>query len=230
MNGNERDSTFRSLRQRARQHDAADVVFTAREQTLHCFSALAEDGSPLFAVDATIDWCGDPQPASWSVSLQGQTGSTLLRLLGNASPVAQSDAELHARFEAFFPGRLNAASRLWRLEPQAVELDGKPFGTAVQWLLPTAGWQGDRQYITDHMNEDHIEQMQAMCRHFFAVAPQQVALIALDSEGMHLRADGQVHYLPFARCCDGTREVAMETVRLSAEAGAGPDHGAATAG
>ncbi|HNJ74757.1 MAG TPA: hypothetical protein PL081_06850, partial [Pseudomonadales bacterium] len=114
MNGNERDSTFRSLRQRARQHDAADVVFTAREQTLHCFSALAEDGSPLFAVDATIDWGGDPQPASWSVSLQGQTGSTLLRLLGNASPVAQSDAELHVRFEAFFPGRLNAASRLWR--------------------------------------------------------------------------------------------------------------------
>lgn len=227
MHSSETDATFRALRQRARQHDAADVAFAEPEHSLRCPSVLAEDGSPLFVVEAAIELAATPRPASWSLRLDDPAGPTLLRLVGDAMPGAEDDAGLRARFEALLPTVLSTSRRLWQLKPRWVERDGELLGSAAQWLLPPASWQGDRQYITDHMNEDHVEQMRAMCRHFFGLMPQQVALIALDSEGMHLRADGHVHYLPFARCCDSTREVAMETVRLSIEAGAGSDHGLA---
>lgn len=230
MTMTEIDPAFRALRQRARVPLVADVTFAERNSAFSQLpTVLSAEGLPLFAI-AVADGAAGPQPATWSLQLQDQANSVSLKLSGEAIPVAADAAELRARFEAFFPDRLNTAVELWQLKPTQAVLDGKELGGGQQWLLPEASWYSDRQYITDHMNEDHVKQMLAMCRHFFDLTPQQVTLIALDSEGMHLRADERLLYLPFAMSCDSTREVAMETVRLSIEAGAGPDYGAASKG
>jgi putative heme iron utilization protein len=48
--------------------------------------------------------------------------------------------------------------------------------------------------------------------------PREVAMLACDPEGFHLRSGGRVLWIPFARACPTANDVRAEMVRLTREA------------
>jgi putative heme iron utilization protein len=86
------------------------------------------------------------------------------------------------------------------------------------WLVPTPDWSTGEASIVGHMNDDHADAMEAMCRARFGETPKDVAMLACDVEGFHLRSNGVVRWIPFAKPCVTQNDVRAEMVRLTREA------------
>jgi hypothetical protein len=67
------------------------------------------------------------------------------------------------------------------------------------------------------MNEDHRDALEAMLR-ARGEEPLEVAMLACDPEGFHVRNGGRVRWIPFARACATANDVRAEMVRLAREA------------
>ncbi len=195
--------------------------------------ALTIEGRPLLYVsqlaEHTKNLAADPRCCL--TVLESTAGDP--QAVGRASLLGEAhalpDAERRAaadRYFALFP-ESRAYEQMgdfgfWRVEPVRVRWIGG-FGEIRwierdDWLVPTPEWSSGEVYIVGHMNDDHADAMQAMVRARFGAAPSDVAMLACDVEGFHLRADGAVRWIPFARPCTTQTDVRTEMVRLTREA------------
>ena len=195
--------------------------------------ALTHEGRPLIYVsriaEHTRNLAADPracltviEPTSGNRQALGRTS-----LLGDAHEVPAAEREAAAqRYFAFFPEQRQYEQfhdfSFWRIEPTRVRWIGG-FGeihwvARDAWLLETPEWSSGEVEIVDHMNADHGDAMELMCRRFLGAAPEGVEMVAADPEGFHLRNAGAIHWLPFAHPCNTSNEVRMEMVRLTKDA------------
>jgi putative heme iron utilization protein len=195
--------------------------------------ALTHEGRPLIYVSRIAEHprtlVGAPracltviEPTSGNRQALGRTS-----LLGEAHEVPAAEREAAAqRYFAFFPEQRQYEQfhdfSFWRIEPRRVRWIGG-FGeihwvTREAWLLETPEWSSGEAKIVEHMNEDHREAMELMCRRVLGAAPDGVEMVAVVAEGFHLRNAGAIHWLPFAHPCNTSNEVRMEMVRLTREA------------
>ena len=131
-----------------------------------------------------------------------------------------------ARYLALFPEQRRLLDlgdfSFLRLEPERVRWIGG-FGEIGwlerdEWLLPTPGWAPGEAAIVEHMNRDHADALDAIWRHRLGAPPAPAELIAVDSEGFHVRSGGAIRWLAFAKACDTPEAVRVEMVRLVHEA------------
>ena len=148
-------------------------------------------------------------------------------VLGTVRPVPQpEEADAAVRYFALFPDQrayldLGDFSFLG-LEPERVRWIGG-FGEIRwlerdEWLLPTPGWAAGETSIVEHMNHDHADALDAICRHRLGMPAGPAELLAVDPEGFHVRAGGAIHWLAFAHACETAEAVRGEMVRLVREA------------
>jgi putative heme iron utilization protein len=148
-------------------------------------------------------------------------------LLGEARELA--DAERSAAAERYFA--LYPESRayeelgdfgFWQIEPVRVRWIGG-FGEIRwverdAWLVATPEWASGEARIVEHMNDDHGDALEAMCRALLAEAPRDARMLRCDVEGFHVSNAGRVRWIPFAQPCTTSNEVRMEMVRLTRQA------------
>jgi len=148
-------------------------------------------------------------------------------LLGEAYevPAAERDAAAQ-RYFALFPEQRAYEEfhdfEFWRIEPTRVRWIGG-FGEIHwiernEWLVRAPEWGADEASIALHMNDDHHDAIDSMCRRFLDAEPDATQLVAVDPEGFHLRNAGAIHWLPFEHACHTAHEVRMEMVRLTKQA------------
>jgi heme oxygenase (biliverdin-IX-beta and delta-forming) len=198
----------------------APFALTIEGRPLLYVSRLAEHtknltANPRCCLTVLESTAGDPQ-AVGRASLLGEA---------HALPDAERKAASE-RYFAFFP-ESRAYEQMgdfgfWRIEPVRVRWIGG-FGEICwierdDWLVPAPEWSTGEADIVGHMNEDHADAMKAMVRARFGEAAGQVAMIACDVEGFHLRAGGAVRWIPFAKPCPASTDVRAEMVRLTREA------------
>jgi putative heme iron utilization protein len=201
---------FGSLAPFAMTHEGRPLLYVSRLAE-HTRNLAADPRACLTVCEATL---GDPQ-ALGRASLLGEA---------HQAPEAEH-AALAERFFALFPEQREYEQLgdfgFWRLEPARVRWIGG-FGEIgwverEQWLLDTPEWQLGEAGIVGHMNEDHRDAMEAMLR-ARGEEPREVAMLACDPEGFHLRSGGRVHWIAFARACASANDVRAEMVRLTREA------------
>jgi len=202
---------FGSLAPFALSIEGRPIVYVSRLAE-HTKNLAANSHCCLTVVEGTL---GDPQ-AVGRASLLGEA---------HALPDAERKAAAD-RYFAFYPEAKQYESLgdfgFWRIEPVRVRWIGG-FGEIRwierdEWLVPTPEWSTGEGYIVGHMNEDHGDAMEAMLRARFGEEPNEVAMLACDVEGFHLRSNGRVRWIPFAKPCVTQTDVRMEMVRLTREA------------
>ncbi|MBL0711480.1 MAG: DUF2470 domain-containing protein [Colwellia sp.] len=81
--------------------------------------------------------------------------------------------------------------------------------------MPTAEWEKDRDYIINHMNEDHVNNMVDLVHYYFNTKPKSVELVDISSEGFYIKTEDTTHYLAFDNPCSTTIGMAEESARMS---------------
>lgn len=201
---------FGSLAPFAMTHEGRPLLYVSRLAE-HTRNLAAQPRACLTVAEATL---GDPQAVGRA------------SLLGEAHQAPEAEhAALAERFFALFPEQRDYEQLgdfgFWWLEPVRVRWIGG-FGEIGwierdEWLLDTPEWQLREAGIVEHMNDDHRDAMEAMLR-ARGEEPRDVAMLACDPEGFHLRNAGKVHWLAFARACATANDVRAEMVRLTREA------------
>ncbi len=192
--------------------------------------AMTHEGRPLIYVsriaEHTRNLAADPRACLTVIEATRGNKQALGRtsLVGEAHEVPAAEREAAAqRYFAFFPEQRAYEEfhdfSFWRLEPTRVRWIGG-FGEIHwierdEWLVATPEWSAGEASIVDHMNEDHRDAMEEMCRRFLGIEPDGIELVAVDSEGFHLKTGAAIHWLPFEQVCNTSHEVRMEMVRLT---------------
>ena len=198
--------------------------------------AMTHEGRPLFYVSRLAEHTRNLAADARACLTVSEAGAAPAQALGRASLLGEvrqaSEAEhgaLAARYFALFPEQREYEAlgdfAFWWLEPIRVRWIGG-FGEiawleAADWLLPPPEWQLGESGIVSHMNEDHRDALLAMARARFTAQSDDVAMLACDAEGFHLRSDGVVRWIAFERACQTANDVRAEMVRLTREARAG---------
>lgn len=188
--------------------ERAEARFRVGSSEVVCSFVCTREGEPILAVPASAD---NALAVGETVVLEATAGGSLD---GTLQSVEAGDGL--TRFESFHPGVELASLRRLALRGGTLA-DGTPF-SADDWRLPHAAWIQREQFILDHMNEDHLREMQRMCAAFFDLPNTEPRMLAVDSEGMHLQAADRVLYLRFDRCCESVEEVAFQTIALTRRA------------
>lgn len=235
------DPALLARRARALLRRSPAGVLSTRSQTVPGFPfgslapfALTHEGRPLLYVsrlaEHTRNLAADPR-ACLTVTDAAAAASdpqTLQRasLLGEAHQASEVEhAALAARFFALFPEQREYEPlgdfAFWWLEPVRVRWIGG-FGEIgwverEDWLVDTPEWQLGEAGIVGHMNEDHRDALEALLR-ARGEDPREVAMLACDPEGFHVRNGVRVRWIPFARPCPTADDVRAEMVRLTREA------------
>ena len=147
-------------------------------------------------------------------------------IVGDAAVVADIETDsVAARYFAFFPeARAYAGTHgfhFYAMDVKRVRYIGG-FGR-ISWVEPEdwrcapPEWVGSEDRIVGHMNDDHRDALQAMAKHFFAVDDEAsaVEMVALDTEGFHLRTSGTIHYLSFDEAVTTSDAVRKTMVALT---------------
>jgi hypothetical protein len=195
--------------------------------------ALTREGRPVFFVsrlaEHTRNVAGDPRACLTVLEPGGADRQAVARasVLGEVRPVPATDEPVAAaRFFALLPQQeayrsFGDFSFRW-LEPARVRWIGG-FGEIhwierEDWLLEAPAWAAGEGSIVRHMNEDHRDALEAMARSFCGAEPAGVEMLAVDPEGFHLRAAGEVRWIAFSGECRSAEDVRAEMVRLAREA------------
>ena len=195
--------------------------------------AMTHEGRPLIYVsriaEHTRNLSANPRACLTVIEATRGNRQALGRtsLLGEAHEVPAAEREAAAqRYFAFFPEQRAYEEfhdfGFWSIEPARVRWIGG-FGEIHwierdAWLIATPEWSAGEASIVTHMNDDHRDAMEAMCRRFLGAEPDAVELVAVDPEGFHLRNAGAIHWLPFEKPCHTAHDVRMEMVRLTRQA------------
>jgi len=201
---------FGSLAPFAMTHEGRPLLYASRLAE-HARNLAAQPRACLTVLEATL---GDAQAVGRA------------SLLGEARQAPEAEhAALAARFFALFPEQREYEQLgdfgFWRLEPVRVRWIGG-FGEIGwverdEWLLETPEWRHGEAGIVGHVNQDHRDALEAILRARGEPA-YEVAMLACDPEGFHVRSAGRVSWIPFARACPTASDVRAEMVRLAREA------------
>lgn len=192
--------------------------------------AMTHEGCPLIYVsriaEHTRNLAANPRACLTVVEATRGNRQALGRtsLLGEAHELPAAEREAAAqRYFAFFPEQRAYEQfhdfEFWRIEAVRVRWIGG-FGEINwierdAWLSATPEWSADEASIVEHMNDDHRDALELMCRRFLGAEPDATQLVAVDREGFHLRNAGAIHWLPFEHPCHTSRQVRLEMVRLT---------------
>jgi len=67
-----------------------------------------------------------------------------------------------------------------------------------EWRTPTPQWQADETSMVQHMNEDHLDAMRAICAFYLDIKVDQVEMLAVTSEGAFYKCDShKPAFIPF---------------------------------
>ena len=145
-------------------------------------------------------------------------------LLGEAHALPDAErAPAAERYFALFPEQRAYEQfgdfGFWRIEPVRVRWIGG-FGEIRwierdEWAVPTPEWAAGAASIVAHMNDDHRDALAAICA---TASADDVAMLACDVEGFHVRSADRVHWIPFAAPCATAQDVRKEMVRITREA------------
>lgn len=149
-------------------------------------------------------------------------------LVGDAEEVpAEAQSEVQARYFRFHPearqyGGAHAFAFYW-LDPVRVRYIGG-FGKIYwiepgDWLRPEPTWAGEEDEIIAHMNADHVPAMLHMAREQAGLKGSEAQMLACDSEGCHLRVDGEIGYIGFSGACQSVDDVRRELIQLARSSG-----------
>lgn len=170
--------------------------------------AFTPEGHPIVAAAEPLP------PGRLVLLLEGAGGS--LRVDGEAVDLEEGD---EARLLAI---HADSAAHRRRLAPAALEYaadGGAPIRlVAGDWLLPTPAWRDGEAGINEHMNDDHVDAMQRMCRVYRGVDAADPRLVAVDPEGLVMREGKQLIQVAFDEPAYSHDEVHHATVRLAREA------------
>jgi putative heme iron utilization protein len=151
-----------------------------------------------------------------------------LTLLGKATLIDKSEEkDISEKFWARFPeSRMYQNShdfKFYRIKLEHIRYIGG-FGQ-IHWvplnefLLDYPQWKEDEQHAIDHMNEDHIDAMQLMLKHFKGVCSDQIKLTHLYPDGCIIKLDEQEnHYLPYQSLAINSKDIRIQLVKLTQEA------------
>lgn len=196
----------------------APFVLTHEGRPLLYLSRLAEHTRNLAADSRACLTVTDAPPGVGDPQTVGRAS-----LLGEAHQASEAEhAALAARFFALFPEQREYEPLgdfgFWWLEPVRVRWIGGSgeigWIEREDWLVDTPEWQLGEARIVDHVNEDHRDALEALLR-ARGEEPREVAMLACDPEGFHLRNAGSVRWIPFAGPCPTTDDVRAEMVRLT---------------
>ena len=83
------------------------------------------------------------------------------------------------------------------------------------WDLPTPEWKGSEQSAIDHMNEDHKDSLVKYTKSLLDEEMEDATLVAVDSEGFHIKSDSKFHYMNFQGLANDMNGLHREFVALS---------------
>ena len=193
-----------------------DAIFYVSDLAQHTKNLLANNKMCL-----TVFSGSDGAIASY----EDPNAGARLSLLGEATPVDVSEKEaIQQRFFTLYPeSRAYQGTHdfeFFKLHTERVRFIGG-FGdinwiSKDAWTLPTPEWLGDEENIVRHMNEDHEDAMQLICKHLFAIYAQHVEMITLTPDGCFLKANqGKPIFVPFEEPAHSAQEVRQQLVKLT---------------
>lgn len=147
-------------------------------------------------------------------------------LVGDAVPVPDEHVETAGnRYFNFFPeSRAYAGThdfRFFWIEPRRVRhIAG--FGQIFwverdDWLLRSPDWQAEEAGIVQHMNEDHGDAVREIAANLLGASAaelEEAELIAVDSEGFHVRTALGIVQGSFEGACQTTDDVRQAFIQL----------------
>ncbi|MFT5048938.1 MAG: putative heme iron utilization protein [Chlamydiales bacterium] len=145
-------------------------------------------------------------------------------LIGDARRVPDDSVEaIQERYYTFFPqarhyGQAHAFSFYW-IEPVRVRYI-RGFGQIFwiekgDWNSAAPDWHAQEAGMIEHMNQDHADAMGRIVQHQSGTETGEVLMLSIDTNGCHMRADGQVHYLAFEQPCLTATEVREALVAMA---------------
>lgn len=195
--------------------------------------AMTLEGQPLLYVsrlaEHTRNLAADPRCCLTVIeaTLGDRQAVGRASLLGEAHALPDAERAAAAeRYFALFPEQQAYEQfgdfSFWRIEPVRVRWIGG-FGEIRwiergEWRVATPEWAAGETSIVTHMNDDHRDALEAICRAAGDAEPGDVAMLRCDVEGFHVRSAGRVRWIPFAKPCVTSNEVRMEMVRMTREA------------
>lgn len=121
-----------------------------------------------------------------------------LSLLGHATPIAKEDESITAdRFFRLYPDSKQYqqahAFEFYKMHIDRVRFIGG-FGdihwiSESDWRQTTPEWQAVEHAMVKHMNEDHVDAMQAICAHYANVNAQEIEMLAVNPDGAFYKCD-----------------------------------------
>ena len=194
-----------------------DVVFYISDLAQHtkninhndkmCFTVFAN------SEQKSIDGGGDPNAGA------------RLSILGSAEVLTGEDVcTVKDRFFTLYPDSRKYQGmhdfKFYRLRCERVRFIGG-FGdihwiSQSDWRLATPEWLESEVNMITHMNDDHADAMQLMCRHRFGLEAEQVRMLLVNPDGCFVTADNSKPlYLAFNKLAHTGQEVRQELVALT---------------
>ena len=151
-----------------------------------------------------------------------------LSLLGEASQLPNEEAEQIApRFFKLYPEskayHKTHGFYFFKLKTERARFIGG-FGdiswvSQEKWALQTPEWLEDEKNMVNHMNEDHVDAMQLICKHKFSISADQVEMLTLTPDGCYFSADnGKPLFARFENLAFDSQQVRKELVQLTSHA------------
>ncbi|MGB7815883.1 MAG: DUF2470 domain-containing protein [Methylotenera sp.] len=120
-----------------------------------------------------------------------------LTLLGEAIKINKDDADLHARYLRYIPQAAGyfdmhdfAFYRIQIAQARYIAGFGKMSWMAGVDMTPLANQLAAVETsIIEHMNADHMDSLNAYCRHFHGFRAQRVEMLGIDCDGFDVKAE-----------------------------------------
>ena len=85
-----------------------------------------------------------------------------------------------------------------------------------EWMLDTPEWLPSEHSMIEHMNDDHMDAMQLICRQQFGINAEKVRMLGVHPDGCFVRADNSKPlFVPFDVIASSGREVRQQLVALT---------------
>lgn len=151
-----------------------------------------------------------------------------LSLLGSAIKLTKEEAkEIAPRFFSLYPDSKKYQKMhdfdFFKLTTERARFIGG-FGdihwiNQDQWTQETPQWLENETHIVDHMNQDHMDAMQLICKHKFDIDAKNVNMLTLTSDGCFLSADNKKPlFVRFENIALDSQQVRKELVALTQHA------------
>lgn len=88
--------------------------------------------------------------------------------------------------------------------------------SAKDWLLGTPDWMDSELSMIEHMNQDHKDALQLMCRYQYDIEVNEIELICINPDGFFVRTDNlEPKLISFEKLANNGNEVRQQMVLLT---------------